>query len=181
MAVRRGLSADDLEALYQRHGEALLGFFARRSFDAETAFDLTAETFARACEKRRSFRGSVDEEAAGWLYAIARNQLNDYARRGKARQRALHRLGLERPEPSEEELLRVEEMAGLSDMRSALVAALAELDPAQRRAIELRVLEELPYPEVARRLEVSEPTARARVSRGLRGLAAILETSEGGV
>jgi RNA polymerase sigma-70 factor (ECF subfamily) len=37
-------------------------------------------------------------------------------------------------------------------------------------AIELRIVRELPYPEVAAELGVSEQTARARVSRGLRAL-----------
>ena len=40
----------------------------------------------------------------------------------------------------------------------------------QREALELRIVKELPYPEVAIALGVSEQTARARVSRALRAL-----------
>ena len=36
------------EEFYGRHVEAVLGFFARRTRDAELAADLTAEGFARA-------------------------------------------------------------------------------------------------------------------------------------
>jgi RNA polymerase sigma-70 factor (ECF subfamily) len=39
------------------------------------------------------------------------------------------------------------------------------------------VLDELPYPQIAERLGVSEQTVRARVSRGLRALAAALDRS----
>jgi DNA-directed RNA polymerase specialized sigma24 family protein len=45
------LSSNDPEAFgvfYDRHVKALLGYFARRTFDAEEAADLTAETFASA-------------------------------------------------------------------------------------------------------------------------------------
>jgi DNA-directed RNA polymerase specialized sigma24 family protein len=54
---------------------------------------------------------------------------------------------------------------------------LARLSPEQRNALRMRVVEELEYPEVARRLQASEEAARARVSRGLRQLAAELDQS----
>ena len=44
----------------------------------------------------------------------------------------------------------------------------------------MRVVDDLPYEEVARRLGVSEPTARARVSRGLRALQGALAASAAG-
>ena len=58
--------------------------------------------------------------------------------------------------------------------------ALAELGPEQREAVRLRVVDELGYPAVAARLGVSEQTARARVSRGLRALAAAVNRHETG-
>ena len=58
--------------------------------------------------------------------------------------------------------------------------ALAELGPEQREAVRLRVVDELGYPAVAARLGVSEQTARARVSRGLRALAAAVDRHETG-
>jgi RNA polymerase sigma-70 factor (ECF subfamily) len=41
----------------------------------------------------------------------------------------------------------------------------------ERRAVELRVVEELPYDDVAAALEIHPEAARTRVSRGLRALA----------
>lgn len=49
--------------------------------------------------------------------------------------------------------------------------ALQDLNEDQRHALELRVARELSYAEVATQLEISEESARARVSRGLRALA----------
>jgi RNA polymerase sigma-70 factor, ECF subfamily len=67
---------------YREHARMLLVFFTRRTFDAEAALDLTAETFAAAFASRRSFRGASDQEAGGWLFAIARRQLVRYFEAG---------------------------------------------------------------------------------------------------
>jgi Sigma-70, region 4 len=60
-------------------------------------------------------------------------------------------------------------------MRRELAAALATLSEPVRRAIELRVVDELPYADLAARLQISEQAARARVSRGLTALADVLD------
>jgi RNA polymerase sigma-70 factor (ECF subfamily) len=165
----------DIPQLYERHRKELLLFFVRRTADTELAMDLWAETFAQATVSRRRFRGRTEAEAAGWLYAIARRQLALYYRRGQAERRALDRLDVERPpvdEHVEEQLVRE---AGLSDLRRALAGALDALSQDTRQALELRIVEELPFADVARRLSITEPTARARVSRGLRALGDLLD------
>jgi RNA polymerase sigma factor (sigma-70 family) len=166
----------DISALYERHGQELLLFFARRTADAQLALDLWAETFAQALSGRRGFRGRTDEEAAGWLYAIARRQLAQFYRRGYAEQRALDRLGIERPPADELVEAEIVRSAGLTALRRELAGALEMLSEDTRRAVELRVVEELAFADVARRLAVTEATARARVSRGLRALGDILDS-----
>jgi RNA polymerase sigma-70 factor (ECF subfamily) len=175
---RRGsLALDDVgfSGLYRGAAQDLVVFFARRTYDADAAADLMAETFAKAYLGRRRFRGSTEEEARAWLFGIARRRFAMYVRRGKAERRALRRLGLERPQLVEGECARIEELAGLDAMRGTLAEHLSRLAPAQRRALDLRVLRELPYPEVADRLGISEQAARARVSRGLRALGSALD------
>lgn len=160
---------------YRERAEPLLLYFARRVCDAEVALDLTAETFARAYAGRATFRGDGADEAGAWLYGIARNLLRDWYRRGRCEQSALARLGVEVPALDDAELARIEEQAGLRRLRGALGDALATLSGDQREALRLRVVEELPYDEVARRLGVSEQTTRMRVSRGLRALGRAIE------
>lgn len=75
----------------------------------------------------------------------------------------------------EDDLREIEEAAGLASLRTMLGEELERLSHEQREALRLRVVEERPYPEVASVLGVSEQTARARVSRGLRALARALE------
>jgi RNA polymerase sigma factor (sigma-70 family) len=165
----------EIEVLFARHRDELLVFLARRTADVEIALDLWAETFAQAVAGRGRFRGATDEEAAAWLYGIARRQLAGYYRRGEIEQRALARIALERPASTPQLIAEIERRAGLDDLRRALADALARLTPTVRDAVALRIVDELPYPAVARRLGISEPAARARVSRGLSALAELLD------
>lgn len=169
------LVADGFDRLYARHSQPILIFLARRVLDPEVALDLTAESFAQAFVSRRRFRGKTDAEAEAWLYAIARHELSRYLRRGRAEGRALAKLGVEVTALSETEHARVEELADLAELRKSVVAGLNEISEDQRAALELRVIRELPYPQVALELGVSEEAARARVSRGLKALARVLE------
>lgn len=158
------------DALYREHAQPLLLWLTRRTLDPHVALELTAETFATAFRRRRQFRGQTGAEAAAWLYRIAVNEHHQYLRRGRVEQRALRRLGLSAPTYKDDDLARVVELSGLEELRAEVAQEFGELPPAQRDAIRLRVVEDLPYPVVASRLGISEQTARARVSRGLRVL-----------
>jgi RNA polymerase sigma-70 factor (ECF subfamily) len=172
------LNADEISQLYDRHAEALLAFLVRRAYDPEAAVDLLAETFAAAFEDRQQFRGHGDRYALAWLYGIARHQLIDYFRRGQAERRALTRLGVDRRPLTDTEYDRIEELAASQELRGRVADELTALPSDQRDAVRLRVVEEQPYESVARLLGISEQTARARVSRGLRGLRGTLDLQE---
>jgi RNA polymerase sigma factor (sigma-70 family) len=150
------------ELFYTRHVEGVLGFFARRTRDAELAADLTAETFAAALAGRRRFRPQSGA-ASAWLFGIAMKKLADAQRRGYAERRACRRLGMERLELTDDDIARIDAL-GASSTASALLELLA-VD--QRDAIRAHVLEEESYAEIAARERVSEAVVRKRVSRGL--------------
>jgi RNA polymerase sigma-70 factor (ECF subfamily) len=162
-------------ALYRREAELVLMFCTRRVLDAETALDLTAETFAQAFRGRTSFRGSTLPQARAWLLTIARRQIAGYLRRGSLDRRALRRLAIQTPALDPGQTEEIERRAGAAAIRAELAEQLARLNDDQRDALALRVVEQRPYEEVARSLGITEATARPRVSRGLRALAAGLE------
>jgi RNA polymerase sigma-70 factor (ECF subfamily) len=162
-------------ALYRREADLVLRFCARRVLDPEAAVDLCAETFAQAFRGRAGFRGRTEAEARAWLLTIARRQVARYLKRGELDRRARDAIGLQTPRLQPGEAEEIERRAGLAALRQALREELERLGGDQREALRLRVVEERPYPEVASSLGVSEATARARVSRGLRALASALE------
>jgi RNA polymerase sigma-70 factor (ECF subfamily) len=176
--LSRLADSEEFARLYAAHSRRMIAFFARRTYDAQLALDLTAETFAQAFSGRRSFQGRSQAEAEAWLFTIANRQLTRYWRRGQAEQRAVRRLGLEVPVLGEDEAARIIELSGLSDLRAALAEELARLPEPTQRALQLRVVEEREYREVARLLGTTEITARARVSRGLLALAAALDLTD---
>ncbi len=155
---------------YRAYVERVVVFFARRALDAETALDLVGETFALALERRRQFRGSTAHEEQGWLFAIARNELAHYWKRGAVERAALQRLGCDPPESTSEDLEWVERVADLPLLRTTVCAALDDLPGDQAYAVAARIVDERAYGELASELDVSEQVVRARVSRGLRAL-----------
>jgi RNA polymerase sigma-70 factor, ECF subfamily len=154
--------AASFEAFYVRHVDELLGFFARRTRDAEAAADLTAETFAAALTARRRYRPEKGS-AGAWLYGIALKKLADMQRRGFVERRARRRLGMERLDLTDGDLARIDALAG-EHTATLLVQRLA---PDQRQAVVARVVDERAYEDIAGELGTSEAVVRKRVSRGL--------------
>ena len=152
---------EDFGVFYDRHVKALLGYFARRTFDPEEAADLTAETFASALVARKRFKPG-GPPATAWLFAIASRRLADYQRRGYVEQRTRRSLAIERRAVSEADA----EMIRLLADDSAR-SVLSELPPEQRRIVAAHVIDERPYGELSGELHTSEAAVRQRVSRGL--------------
>jgi RNA polymerase sigma-70 factor (ECF subfamily) len=148
--------------LYERHAAQVYGYHLRRTRDADAAHDLTAETFAQAWLARRRFRDRAGGLAGPWLHGIARNLIAQAVRRRRIELAACARLGM---------LERLDEPRATAEPDATWIEgldeALAELPAAERDAIELRVVERLPYDEVAATLATTPGAARVRVSRGL--------------
>lgn len=163
-----GSEAEAFADLYRRHAATIHGWYRRRLEWA--ASDLTAETFAQAWLSRRKFRDEADGSALPWLFGIARNVARESARRDAVETRARVRLGLPTDLASEDGYAAVDERLS---PRTALAEALGALPEHEREALELRVVGQLPYDDVAARLGVRPAAARLRVSRALRRLSAL--------
>ncbi|HZN42690.1 MAG TPA: sigma-70 family RNA polymerase sigma factor [Actinomycetota bacterium] len=160
--------------LYVRHAEDLLRYFARRTLDPEAAAELTAETFAQAFASRTTYR-DTGANGVAWIYGIARHQLGRFFRSGRVDRDARRRLGMPERALPPADYERIEDLVDFVPIRGAIEEALLTLRQDQRDALRLRVIDELPYEEVARRLACSEQSARQRVSRALRRLALMLQ------
>ncbi len=160
--------------LYDRWADTLLAYFYRRVLNAEVAADLLAETFAVAFEARGRFR-DVGKPAGAWLYGIARRELSHYFRRRHVELRAARRLGIQIPALDQESTAAIEALVDADAQRTALTQAMSRMSPAERDAVQLRVVAELDYEEIAVRLSCSESAARVRVHRGLARLSQEME------
>lgn len=164
--------------VYVAYHEQVLRFFARRTLDPETAFDLMAETFAELFAHIDRFRGDTEDQGRAWMWTIARHELYRWRERGIVERRSIERLGIPIATLGQVEYERIEDLADLQRFRPHLEQAMERLGAKQRQALTLRIIEHRSYDEIAQECGASEDVVRARVSRGLRQLAKSLAEAE---
>jgi RNA polymerase sigma-70 factor (ECF subfamily) len=155
---------------YDRYAVWIRSWFQRQTGSETAALDLTAETFAQAWHAMRRFRDLAGGSGAPWLFGIARNLLRQYHKHNRIETAARERLGMPLSFAESEDYERVDDREAAKALRPRLRDAVRTLPADQRRALELRVVQQLPYEEVAGRLGCSQNAARLRVSRALRAL-----------
>jgi RNA polymerase sigma-70 factor, ECF subfamily len=163
---------------YDRYAVWIRSWFQRQTGSDSAALDLTAETFAQAWHSSRRFRDLADGSGAPWLFGIARNLLRQYHKHNRIESAARERLGLPAAWADCEDYDAVDERLEAGALAPALRLALRTLPNEQRRALVLRVVQQLEYDEVAGALGCSQNAARLRVSRALRSLGLKLRGAE---
>ena len=144
------------DAWYDSMLPSVYGYLLHRcGRNAQTAEELTQETFVEAVRSRHTFRG---DDTRSWLIGIARHRLLDHLRREGRRERTFLRVfARERPSVV---------WIGSDDQDADLVDALRRVPAAQRAALILRYVDDLPVREVARLLGRKEGAVESLLSRG---------------
>jgi RNA polymerase sigma-70 factor (ECF subfamily) len=158
------------EELVRRHRTPVFSFLVRLTGDRGRAEDLCQETFLRVVRAAESWEPRALFRT--WLYAVARNQAQDEARRRAFR----------RTEPEGDPAATAgasadpgpEEAAAGALLRPKLEAALASLPEEQREVFLLREHAGLRFPEIAEVTGVPENTVKSRMRYALEALRARL-------
>jgi RNA polymerase sigma-70 factor (ECF subfamily) len=173
--VRR-FRAGEVEAftrLVERHQQRVYRLCLRVLSDREAAADVAQDTFISVLRKLDGFRG--DAAFTTWLHRVAVNACYDELRR-RRRRPALHVVDDEgqdhEPGPPIDD--RADEVAGTLDAAAALATVPEEF----RVAVVLADVQDLPYDEIARILDVPVGTVKSRVHRGRLALAEALGVSD---
>jgi RNA polymerase sigma-70 factor (ECF subfamily) len=181
--LKRGESAAFETLVNERSGE-IYGLLYRLTENAEEARDLTQETFLRAFQSIRSFRG--DSDLRTWIYRIAINQARNRWRWWRRRRRdstvsidstdengkpaLVATLKAENVQSPEQDTLAHERERILRD-------ALKGLRRVYRETVILRDIEGFAYEEIAVALDISIGTVKSRLARGRQELRSKLEGS----
>ena len=174
--AQRG-DADAFEQLLLEHQKNVYNLCYRMAGDPDDAMDLSQETFLRAwrCLDQYQFASAFST----WLYRLCSNICIDFLR--KRRRQQTVPLTFEDAD-GEEQTYAVpdvqplpEEQVELKLTREMLAAAMAQLLPEHRAVLQLRVVNEMSYEQIADVLDIQIGTVKSRLSRARNQLKKILE------
>lgn len=162
------------EEVLRAHERMIYQVCLRMSGNPEDAMDIAQETAVRVWRNLPGFKG--DASLTTWIYRIAVNASLDHLRRRKGKET-----------DSTDELMEKGSMpvAQTQDTPEASIErketlrqvgeALLRLPEDQRAAVVLRDVQDLPYEQIASVLGINLNTAKSRIARGRKQLAAILK------
>ena len=155
-------NVDAFETLVRRHGGRVYNLCLRILGDPEEAADASQDTFVTALRKAHTFRG--DAAFTTWLHRVAVNACYDSLRR--KRRRPMLRVITDPDEETAEVALPVPDHAEGVVLSIDVAAALQEVPEEFRITLVMADVQDLPYDEIARILEVPVGTVKSRVFRG---------------
>jgi RNA polymerase sigma factor (sigma-70 family) len=166
---------ETFDMVFLAYWDDVLRFMVRRTFDPEVAFDITAETFTTMLAHIHELRGDTEAVGQAWMWRIARSQLGKWYENGSVERRNRDRLKIDVVSPGTDELERIEELVDTEALRRRVRRALASLEESPRKVLELRVVKEWSYVEIAEEFNLTTQAVRRRVARALALLAERLD------
>jgi RNA polymerase sigma-70 factor (ECF subfamily) len=180
-------NSDALAELYDRHADALYRAAYRRLGDRHLAEEILQDTFLSLWNRAELFDESQGSLRA-WLGTIARNRSIDRLRASGRRpspaplsgladdddERVMGRISQEALIASGTRPIDPEVEADRTEVRRAVLAALAGMPDSERRALEMAYFEDLTQSEIATRLGWPIGTVKTRTRRGLFRLRSVL-------
>jgi RNA polymerase sigma-70 factor (ECF subfamily) len=167
--VQQG-DTDSFEVLVRRHQKATFNLVYRLLGDYDEAAEIAQEVFLSAYKSIHRFRG--DANFATWLYRIA---FNHASTRRKSLNRAQRRhVPLDGDEAISEGASDPARTAEQKEIQERVQEALNSLDAGDAMIVLLRDLQDVPYDEVARILNVPVGTVKSRLHRARQALKARL-------
>ena len=149
--------SSDMEQYYREYGRKVFLYLMTLCGNADTAEELTQETFYRALRSLKKYKG--DSSVYTWLCSIARNAwLEELRRRSKHKTEEISEL-IEDTSP------RPDEEAESEDSRIRLLKSIHSLPETEKEIILLRASQELSFREIGEIFGKSENWARVTYYR----------------
>jgi RNA polymerase sigma-70 factor, ECF subfamily len=171
-----GTEHADFNALYQRHSREVWAMVYARWLNADTAMDITQETFLRLWKQRQTGEDIINPRA--WLLRVARNLAEDHAKS------AFRRNGTHPPQTMNgvqgQEML-PQDMLEREETFVRLRAVLEQLPKPDREILTLKYALDYDTNQIADMLAINSTAVHMRLSRARQRLADKLKSQGVGV
>ena len=178
--IRRAQQGDNgaFEELLLLHQKKVYNLCLRMSANTDDALDLSQEAFIRAWRSLGQYQ--FEASFSTWLFRLTSNICIDFLRRKKRRQETSltesyddsdegAELSVPDMQPSPEQ------QAMTNETKIELARVMERLSPEHREILQLRVIENLQYEQIADILGVRVGTVKSRLARARLSLRKILE------
>ena len=168
--IRRAQQGDNgaFEELLLLHQKKVYNLCLRMSANPDDALDLSQEAFLRAWRSLGQYQ--FEASFSTWLFRLTSNICIDFLRRKKRRQEASLTESYDDSDEGAE--LSVpdaqpgpEQQAITNETKIELARAMEQLSPEHREILQLRVIEDLQYEQIADILGVRVGTVKSRLAR----------------
>ena len=179
--IRRAQQGDNgaFEELLLLHQKKVYNLCLRMSANPDDALDLSQEAFLRAWRSLGQYQ--FEASFSTWLFRLTSNICIDFLRRKKRRQETSLTESYDGSDEGAE--LSVpdvqpgpEQQAMTNETKIELARAMEQLSPEHREILQLRVVEDLQYEQIADILGVRVGTVKSRLARARLALRKILKT-----
>ena len=160
--------------LVTRYATPAVNFIFRFVRDRALAEDLAQEGFLRVYQRLNTF--DPGRKFSSWFFQVLRNITIDYLRINRLPTSSLDELTEEGNQGAavDRDSASPEELAGQSELATAMGAALSRIRPEYREVVVLRYQEGLTQPEIAEILGIPSGTVKTYLHRARKELAGIL-------
>lgn len=172
--IERGSTLDDTLKVFAKYQDAIFNRLIRSGIPEDIAHEAIAmalEKIVRLC-RRPEYKVNKEEKIMlAFLYRVIQHSVYDFFRKEQQDigRREIYLPWGEPTETSEEKLL-------LRERRKQVRRIMAEeLTEPHQQILEMRVFREMVYSEIAAELNITITTARKRMSRAMRSLAAAVK------
>jgi len=160
--------------LVTRYATPAVNFVFRFVRDRALAEDLAQEGFLRVYQRLSTY--DPERKFSSWFFQVLRNITIDHLRVNRLPTASLDELAEEGNERAavDRQGASPEDVAGQSELASAMSAALSRIRPEYREVVVLRYQEGLTHPEIAEILGMPSGTVKTYLHRARKELAGIL-------
>ena len=158
----------DLEKIYREYFTIVYRYTLSISRDAHLAEEITQETFVKAFQKLKSFRG--DSDISVWLCQIAKNEYFQHLRKQKKKQ-AMQTMQENVVAGPEQELAKKE-------MRFRIQQILHDMEEPYKEVFYMRTYGEMSFKDIGKLFEKQETWARVTYYRARKKIMEVMENED---